>query len=679
MIEKFLHHIDKGPVTIATTHVFTGPNLFVDRPAIVVRLEGKVPSEKHETLQHLFEMGSDLTKRPASSLVHTLASSLIEAAGMVHDPIVLPPDDQHVIIPYLEKDAVSNALKLAIAMINHALSEPSRPWQEWSDTLSRESATHLLDPMTRAIIRAAATRNIIYHYSAESGALQLGTGTHQRRLPVPLRPESPSYTAAGPDERYPVHLTLLSDNLPVPPMEKVDDSNKAADLLEKWSSVAIKPLRGSDKGPWCSIKERDALLALPIFNEDEEVLVQSMVAGRSHRLLVISFRLVGAITRHPAEVVGDGHQDLASLIERANAAPHRGPGFSAPRSWIQPRALTPSDKATILPAGTAKEVGRSARLCDGAGSIDVLKQVHPYYREIAEKTATSLGLDIVEIDLVTTDIGNPCAPHGIVDICSRPDFRGWLCPEQGEPADIGNNFLSLLFAGQEKTRIPCISVMGGPITATFIHHLFDCLNNTAFGMVGRSSKDGIYIGDMCFMDRDMTETAFSWWPLQDPRVDCALLQLSPQQLSAQGLPFCPMDLSIVLDGTTEDLPLLKLALKNLTVDGWPILNADIPVAETLITWLEHRLILCTTRSDHPSILPTLNGGGVVVGIINDRIVLRKGRKTNELFLLKDLPESGRPLELNEILVLCGGLYALNYPLRMIHGLLHAKIFNNSKS
>src|SRR5581483_3852199 len=58
------------------------------------------------------------------------------------------------------------------------------------------------------------------------------------------------------------------------------------------------------------------------------VVVQSVLAGDDHRLLVVDGRFVAGARREPAAVIGDGARTVAALIEAANRDPRRGAGFT---------------------------------------------------------------------------------------------------------------------------------------------------------------------------------------------------------------------------------------------------------------------------------------------------------------------------------------------------------------
>src|SRR5204862_331949 len=52
--------------------------------------------------------------------------------------------------------------------------------------------------------------------------------------------------------------------------------------------------------------------------------------GAHHRFLVIGDRVVAAARRDSAQVVGDGKQTIAELVERVNRDPRRGDDASSP-------------------------------------------------------------------------------------------------------------------------------------------------------------------------------------------------------------------------------------------------------------------------------------------------------------------------------------------------------------
>ena len=93
--------------------------------------------------------------------------------------------------------------------------------------------------------------------------------------------------------------------------------------------VVVKPVDGNH-GRGVSVNlstDEDVAEAFEIaIDEGSGVMVESMILGDDHRLLVIDGKLVAAAHRVPGHVVGDGERTVAELVAIVNQDPRRGAG-----------------------------------------------------------------------------------------------------------------------------------------------------------------------------------------------------------------------------------------------------------------------------------------------------------------------------------------------------------------
>lgn len=68
---------------------------------------------------------------------------------------------------------------------------------------------------------------------------------------------------------------------------------------------------------------------------DRWVLIERLILGEDHRVLVAGGRFVAAVQRLPAAVLGDGQHTVAELLAQANADPRRTPGKTTPLNPIR--------------------------------------------------------------------------------------------------------------------------------------------------------------------------------------------------------------------------------------------------------------------------------------------------------------------------------------------------------
>src|SRR5262249_46404555 len=150
-----------------------------------------------------------------------------------------------------------------------------------------------------------------------------------------------------------------------------------------------------------------------------EVLIERHAAGSTYRLLLIDGRLIAALRRDPAQVVGDGRSTIAQLIDEANADPRRGDEPSQPLRKIvfdDDAVDTLADQGysptSVPPAGERVLAHRKPHRMTGAADVDVTDLVHPDVVACAARAAQIMGIEVAGLDLVVSDISRPLEEQG---------------------------------------------------------------------------------------------------------------------------------------------------------------------------------------------------------------------------------------------------------------------------
>lgn len=153
---------------------------------------------------------------------------------------------------------------------------------------------------------------------------------------------------------------------------------------------------------------------------DGSLMVEQMVAGDDHRLMVIGGRLVAAIRREASSVVGDGQRTIRQLITRLNAdrshnmvrSRYRRP-VAIDYALVDQLARQGVGVDSVPPAGTRIKLRSNSNVSTGGVAVDVTDQVHPAVRALAEQLAVTVGLETAGLDYLTPDITrSPLEGHG---------------------------------------------------------------------------------------------------------------------------------------------------------------------------------------------------------------------------------------------------------------------------
>ena len=570
----------RGPVIRCTLDLDSARNLAPLPYSISERLFALLPGlREHRApcdMATLLERGNGETARtPIPHLFEHLCIELQNSTGaelvcvraqgacVPQDVAVIPCDNEMVGL-----EAGNLSLVLLEALSSAALPpEFKRRLQAFSRFAKRQS----LPAQDQAIVRAAEARDIPVTRIA-GRVLQLGQGCHQRRL----------------NGTESTHTSVVSNNLaankdyarrlfravglPVPRHERVSRREEAVAAAQRIGfPIVLKPNRGN-MGEGVSVglrtdhEVRDAFELTRKFGGS--VLIEEYVQGADYRMLVIKGRLEAAARRIPARVVGDGIHTIEKLVRRANLDPRRGAGQRS--SWTRLELDDQSDRLlgelhydrySIPSDGQIVYLRRIANTSAGGTAVDVTDQVHPENRDIAERAARAIGLDIAGVDLLVQDISQPMRAQGgvICEINSRPGLRKHLWPEEGRPRDVIGPIMDMLFPPGSRSRIPIAVVTGLGDTRGGARTLAELLAADG-SVIGLAVEDGIFIDGKRADGGGVKGPAAVRMLLLDPAIEAAVLEVPPSEALSHGLGYDWADACAVVNDRPVESPDLIEAL-----------------------------------------------------------------------------------------------------------------------
>lgn len=179
--------------------------------------------------------------------------------------------------------------------------------------------------------------------------------------------------------------------------------------------MVLKPADGNHgTGVSVNLRDGDSVRAhFPLAQDAKEkrsrkVLVETHVAGRTYRALVVGGTTVAVTEQVPAHVVGDGVHTLKELVQLTNADPRRGSGYENLLVYITLDAAAVELAREqgyaiddVPPTKCEVRLSRFGHISNGGTSVDRTDEVHPDNASIAEQTAVVVGLDVAGIDLIT--------------------------------------------------------------------------------------------------------------------------------------------------------------------------------------------------------------------------------------------------------------------------------------
>jgi glutathione synthase/RimK-type ligase-like ATP-grasp enzyme len=203
------------------------------------------------------------------------------------------------------------------------------------------------------------------------------------------------------------------------PGREVEDARAFAARLGY--PVFVKPNLGS-RGNFAEIVESDAQLvnyAQRVAVEFESFLVEPVVRGAEHRVLIQDGRVVFHSVKQAPELVGDGRRTLGELLAAFNAE-LEGSGISAyPEAAIAGRER----ERDVLAAG-ARAALPGRRNLSAAGSVETVSTAAPAVLEdVARRAVQALGLRIGAVDLFDMSEAGDLSKLAVIEVNGNPGLR----------------------------------------------------------------------------------------------------------------------------------------------------------------------------------------------------------------------------------------------------------------
>ncbi len=510
----------------------------------------------------------------------------------------------NVIYEFREESVGVEAGKMAVALVNHLVDPVAAPFDlvEELERLILLAERSAFGPSTQALIDEAISRDIPFIRLDRHSLVQLGQGVHQQRIRATMTSQTSAIGVDVASDKSLTNRLLDSAGLPVPRADVVDTEDDAVVVAKRLGfPCVVKPLDGNHgRGVHLDLRSEEAVRAAfhgaLAQSRGGDVVVETYVAGKDYRCLVIGGKVAAIAERVPASVTADGERSIRQLVELANQDPRRGIGHEKVLTRIKVDGAAEEvvraqgwELDAVPPAGTWIKLALTGNMSTGGTSIDRTIEAHPDNVEIAETAARIVGLDVAGIDFICPDIATPVRETGgaIVEVNAAPGFRMHTHPTEGEPQYVAKPVIDNLFPPGSAARIPIIAVTGTngkTTTVRMIAHILKLMGRR----VGMTSTDGIVVDGRLIKKGDMSGPKSAQMVLQNPTVDTAVFEVARGGILREGLGYDRNDVAVVTNVTGDHLGLGgidsigQLAnVKGVVVEAVPrsgtaVLNADDP-------------------------------------------------------------------------------------------------------
>lgn len=665
-------------MNIDSLSVYVGPN--VHAREAVIRLKLDVRPSYAETLEGLgaevidtlaAELPGLAREQPewvaalragetlcVGDLVGKLALALQHAAGidgtLAWSEPTGDPDFVEVFYSYGNEDIGIEAGEVACDMLaaiaRHAqdseeeVLDLEKDVDDFLDYAERRS----LGPSAMELVRAAQARDIPVYRLNDASLIQVGQGKYQQRIEAALTSKTSHIAVEVASDKNLANRILADLGLPVPRQRivySVDDAIAAAERIGY--PVVIKPLDGNHgRGVTVDITSEDAIAAAFETADDEgsAVVVETMLRGDDHRLLVVNGQLAAAARRVPGHVKGDGRHTIAELVDIVNQDPRRGVGHEnvltrlelddQAKGLLEEKGYT----AETVPAeGEEVYLRKTANISTGGTAVDVTDTIHPENKLMAERAIRAIGLDVGAVDFLTTDITKSYRETGggICEINAGPGLRMHIAPSEGTPRDVGGAIMDMLFPPGTQARVP-IAALTGTNGKTTCSRMLAHILKMAGHVVGQTSTDAVVIDGNVTVKGDMTGPMSANMVLRDPSVDIAVLETARGGIVRSGLGYNFCDVGAVLNvasdhlglggvDTLDELARVKRVVAEVTRDT-VVLNADNEQTLKMAAFSPARQVMYVTRDpEHELVREHIRLGKPAIvleqGVNGDQIVI----------------------------------------------------------
>ena len=685
---------------IKSIRTLAGPNIYNHKPVLIMKLDLESLTDK-ESLQasgfneqlvrllpglHTHRCSKD---RPGGFVEHLqtgthfahvvehVALELSEAAGVPafygKSKCADAPGLYDVIVEYKSEAGMRSLLQTSVALVEALVSGEQFPLEEKIREAREIVSDTELGPSTRSIVDAADRRGIPWLRIGEESFVQLGYGKNRHFIQAAICEQTSAIAVETAGDKEFTKVLLRRVSIPVPRGEVVRTEEDAIDALDHIGvPVVVKPLDGRQgKGVSLYISTREQMKqAFALAQEfSETVLIEELFVGKNYRVLVVGGRTVAASERLPAHVIGDGKSTIAGLIEIANQDPMRGEGHEKPLTqikvdeimiaYLSKAGLSLND---VPPDGETVFLRESINLSTGGTAKDVTDIVHPEVREMCERAARVVGLDICGIDLVTRDISAPVersdvgkSGGGIIELNAAPGLRMHLYPSEGKPRDVGGAIVKMIYPPGSDGRIPIISITGTNGKTTVTRMIGHVLAQTGC-KVGMTTTEGIYIEGKRIAEGDTTGPHSARTVLSDPLVEVAVLETARGGIVRRGLGYDWSDISVMTnigpdhigqDGikSVEDLVNIKsLIAERVREGGTLILNADDEHLARLmenprVSKLGKRIVYFSLEAKNPLVERHTDEGGMAYFVHDGWIVEARGNGVTRVMKVSHMPST----------------------------------------
>ena len=190
-------------------------------------------------------------------------------------------------------------------------------------------------------------------------------------------------------------------------------------------------------------------LAAIVAGSESGFIVQEMVFGKEYRLLICGDRLLGALELVPPQIVGNGRDSIAILIETKNVG--LGSKVIINKKVIDTLLRNGFTLEDVPETGRCVPLQENSCLAEGGSSIDRTDEVHGNMLKLAIRSARVVNMKLAGVDIICEDISLDPADQktSFLETNNFPSLSIHYEPSIGKPRRVAKDILEDIFTGRD--------------------------------------------------------------------------------------------------------------------------------------------------------------------------------------------------------------------------------------
>lgn len=258
---------------------------------------------------------------------------------------------------------------------------------------------------------------------------------------------------------------LRRANVPVPEGKYFSIESSEAEVIKYVKDigfpVVLKPTDANGgRGVFSNIASISSFKrALDIVRNEldfNDIIVEKYVKGDEYRVIVIDEKVVGVLNRVPANVIGNGKDNIKELVRKKNIERKNNPHLRSRRIKIDDVSLSILSKQgynlnSIPVQNEVINLRLTSNLSTGGDSVDLTDEVNEEIKQVAINATRAIpGLVTSGMDIIVDEENKQ---YVVIEANTKPGVGGHLFPVLGKTRDIPKAMIDFYFPETKNKKI----------------------------------------------------------------------------------------------------------------------------------------------------------------------------------------------------------------------------------